>query len=296
MSLRLEMLQIARLAPQLLGESTPLVMRFFQARQMANGLFQDRQGQGDLYYTVFGLEGLMALSVTPETAALRNTLLEWRDTPPADLVHLCCLARAWAWVEGGIPPALAADLAARLARYRAADGGFSPEPGAAHGTAYACYLAVGAYQDLGQPVPEAERILDCLTALRTPDGGWTNTRASRAAGGATNPTAAALAVLRQLDQPPPSEAADWLFGQAHPQGGFRATPQTPLPDLLSTATALHALAGLDAPLPPPLKERCLDFVDSLWTNEGGFHGHWADDALDCEYTWYGLLALGHLSL
>ena len=43
-------------------------------------------------------------------------------------------------------------------------------------------------------------------------------------------------------------------------------------------------------------ERCLDFVDSLWNADGGFHGNWTDDYLDCEYTFYGLLALGHLSL
>ena len=45
-----------------------------------------------------------------------------------------------------------------------------------------------------------------------------------------------------------------------------------------------------------LREPCLDFVDSLWTNRGGFFGTWADDAVDCEYTYYALLALGHLSL
>jgi hypothetical protein len=45
-----------------------------------------------------------------------------------------------------------------------------------------------------------------------------------------------------------------------------------------------------------IKEPCLDFVDTLWTNQGGFYGNWADDTLDCEYTYYGLLALGHLSL
>jgi prenyltransferase beta subunit len=294
MSLRLEMLQAARRAPRLLGESTPLVARFFRSRQTPSGLFPDRQGRGDLYYTVFGLEGLTALASPPNTAVLRNTLLEWRDHPPADLVHLCCLARAWAWVEGGVPAETAAVLSARLARYRAADGGFSPEPGAARGTAYGCYLALGAYQDLGRPLPEAERLADALAALRPADGGWANSAASRAAGSATNPTAAALAVLRQLGRPRPPEAADWLLAQAHPQGGFRAAPQAPLPDLLSTATALHALAGMNVPLPSSLKERCLDFVDSLWTNAGGFHGHWADDALDCEYTWYGLLALGHL--
>ena len=44
-----------------------------------------------------------------------------------------------------------------------------------------------------------------------------------------------------------------------------------------------------------LRDPCLDFVDSLWTNRGGFFGTWADDTVDCEYTFYALLALGHLS-
>ena len=73
-------------------------------------------------------------------------------------------------------------------------------------------------------------------------------------------------------------------------------PQAPIPDLLSTATALHALACLERPLPSAARERCLDFLDTLWSAEGGFHGHWADDHLDAEYTFYGLLALGHLSV
>jgi len=45
-----------------------------------------------------------------------------------------------------------------------------------------------------------------------------------------------------------------------------------------------------------VKEPCLDFIDTLWNSQGAFYGTWEDDALDCEYTYYGLLALGHLSL
>ena len=45
-----------------------------------------------------------------------------------------------------------------------------------------------------------------------------------------------------------------------------------------------------------LKEPCLDFIDTLWTAAGGFHGTWDDEELDLEYTYYGLLALGHLSM
>ena len=58
-----------------------------------------------------------------------------------------------------------------------------------------------------------------------------------------------------------------------------------------------ARAGRGAcPALEPIKEPCLDFIDSLWTNSGGFYGSWGDDLQDCEYTFYALLALGHLSL
>jgi prenyltransferase beta subunit len=136
-----------------------------------------------------------------------------------------------------------------------------------------------------------------LKWLETDDDAWTNEvfGRTRMPVGATNATAAAVTVLRNLNMPVNTAVGDWLLAQAHPHGGFVAVPGAPLPDLLSTATALHALAGLEVSF-ETIKERCLDFVDSLWTNEGGFHGNWADDHLDCEYTCYGLLALGHLAV
>ena len=113
--------------------------------------------------------------------------------------------------------------------------------------------------------------------------------------GLTTTTAAAVLVLRQLGVSPGRDAGMWLLDRCYPRGGFFASPATPVPDLLSTATALHALAAMHLPL-GGLREPCLDFVDSLWTNRGGFFGTWADDEADCEYTYYALLALGHLSL
>jgi prenyltransferase beta subunit len=68
-----------------------------------------------------------------------------------------------------------------------------------------------------------------------------------------------------------------------------------MPDLLSTAVALHALSGLEVDL-SSVREHCLDFIDTLWTNDGSFHGNWTDEILDTEYTFYGLLALGHLAV
>ena len=79
------------------------------------------------------------------------------------------------------------------------------------------------------------------------------------------------------------------------QVGFFAMPFAPIPDLLTTATALHALETLEVSF-EHLKESCLDFIDSLWSTKGAFYGNWEEETLDCEYTFYGLLALGHLSL
>ena len=58
MSIRLEMIQVARLAPELLGDAAGLVRSFMIKQLHDNGGFVDRKGDPDLYYTVFGLDGL----------------------------------------------------------------------------------------------------------------------------------------------------------------------------------------------------------------------------------------------
>ena len=296
MSLRLEMLQVARLATKLLGDSSSLVVQFLQSQQHAEGGFKNRDGVTDLYYTAFGLEGFLALQRDFSIASLQKYLKGFGIGDGLDFVHLCCLARCWAGLAAyghDFPSGTRPAIARALNAYRTSDGGFHSIKGATAGTVYGCFLALGAYHDVNEPLPEPLKVVQCLKHLETPDGAWSNERGMPI--GSTNATAAAVAVLRNLGVPINSCVGDWLLARVHKQGGFVAAPNTPLPDLLSTATALHALAGLQAPL-ETIKESCLDFVDSLWTNQGGFHGHWADDVLDCEYTYYGLLALGHLSL
>jgi len=67
-----------------------------------------------------------------------------------------------------------------------------------------------------------------------------------------------------------------------------------IPDLLSTATALHALSLVGASM-DEMREKHLDYLDMLWSPQGGFRGHLADNVVDCEYTYYGLLSLGCLA-
>lgn len=340
------MLQVARLAPRLLGDSADRVRHFLFSQLHASGGFLNRAGEPDLYYTVFGLEGLAALQIEPPATDIAAYLRTFGDGANLDLVHLCCLARCWADLstsgfttalraaspperlrpppstQGAVPGAAAAPgrqvrgsresgwdptsnekaggrgdwcntVAQRIQDFRAADGGYHREAGAPHGSVYGAFLALGAYEDLRLPLPDAEGVLRAVRRLVARDGGYANVAAAQV--GSTPATAAAVMLLRHLDEEPDSGLVDWLLARCRPDGGFFAAPAAPMPDLLSTATAIHALVAMHAPI-EAIKEPCLDFIDSLWTSQGAFHGSWADDALDCEYTFYGLLALGHLSL
>jgi prenyltransferase beta subunit len=289
------MLQIARVAQKALGDSAALVRDFLLRQITSEGGGADRAGRPDLYYTIFVLAGLEALQAEIPRGRVGKFVGSFGDGGDLDFVHLGALARCRAAIgEGNVQPAFSDAILARLEAFRTADGGYDVKPGTAHGNAYGCFVALGAYQDLSREIPEPLHMVQCLKFLETPDGAWGNVRGMRA--GTVPATAAAITLLHQLGMPIHAAAGDWLLSQIHSDGGWLAVPGAPIPDLLSTATALHALACLDRPLPDALREKCLDFVDTLWSAEGGFHGHWADDALDAEYTFYGLLALGHLTV
>ena len=83
MSLRLEMLQVARLAPRLLGDGAELVRAFLRGQFGRGGGGLDRDGHEDLYYTIFAIAGLQALHA---------------------LVGLCWNLTRWASEELRLPP------------------------------------------------------------------------------------------------------------------------------------------------------------------------------------------------
>ena len=292
------MLQVARLARRSLGDAADLVVSFLRSSACADGGFGNRGGRRDLYYTPFALDGLIALDAAESAGGHAEATLAWLDAlgdgGGLDFVHRCCLARAWAaQPPESCPPERREAIARGIAAHRAADGGFSSRVAADRGTAYGCFLAVNAHDDLKQPLADRERIARCIESLRSDDGGFSNEPGRPA--GSTTATAAAIATLRSLDRPVPAEAAAWLLARRHPAGGFTAAPDAPIPDLLSTAVALHALDAIDAPWREH-REEILDFLDTLWTAAGGFHGSWADDEPDSEYTFYGLVALGHATV
>ncbi len=287
------MLQVARLAPKLLDEAGDRVVEFLQGQFNEDGGGNNRAGESDLYYTVFTLDGLIAMRAQIPIDRVRGYLHHFEHGQDLDFVHLCCLSRCWAAIgHDGLADSTRDLIIARIEAFRSADGGYHATKSASSGSVYHSFLALGAYQDLARNLPNPNDVCESTYALQTEDGAFTNEK--RAREGTTTTTAAAVTLLRHLEGAVPAQAGAWLRDQAHAEGGFKAAPRAPMPDLLSTATTLHALAGLHVAF-DDLKESCLDFVDSLWTGKA-FCGHWADDVHDSEYTYYGLLALGHLSL
>jgi len=282
-----------------LADSTDAVRQFFCRHVCDDGGFEGRDGYSDLYYTVFGLEASMALDARIPYERVADYLDRFGAGHRLDLVHLASLIRCRTNVADRlgtqIDRATREAMTVRLMQFQCADGGFSTSAGAARGHVYGSFLALGACQDLQIDDLDPEMLLASVQSLKMPDGGYSNEPTMNVS--ATAATAAAVTIFHYLQRPIPESAIQWLLARAAASGGFAALPlpaDLTVPDLLSTATALHALA-LAGVSPETLREPNLDYLDVLWNTRGGFHGHPADDVLDCEYTYYGLLSLGDLA-
>ncbi|NBB95396.1 MAG: hypothetical protein GVY16_06605 [Planctomycetes bacterium] len=291
MTIRERMIAAARRAVFCVGLEPETVVQSLRAQQQEGGAFTDRAGRADLYYTVFGVEGLLALDQPIDGDALAAWLATI-DPAALDLVHAAALARVWADLPGrAMPEPMRRALLDIVARHRSDDGGFAGLPACPQAGPYGCFLALGALQDLDAPEAIPYGLADALDVLRRRDGGFP----AAPGGPAVLPTtAAAVVTLAQLGQPAQTADADWLGTQRDASGGFCVGGAADAPDLLSTAVALMALRQIDRPLAGSAAEACRQFVLSLQGDDGGFHAVPAGSTSDCEYTFYGLLALGCL--
>jgi len=289
MTIRQEMLTAAKRSANLLGESASLVISFVRGQLTPAGGFRGRSDTPDLYYSLFALDTLIALESAPPVETIGPWIASFGDGADLDLVHLACLARCRAAV-GQTGDAQA--ILRRIEAYRGDDGGYAESPAQAAGTAYGCFLALGAYQDIGAPMGDPDAMAESLTNLQRPEGGFGNS--AEIPGASVPATAAAITVQRHLDRGVNEAARAWLARQIKPDGGMGAWSGAPTSDLLSTAVGLHALRHCGTAF-DDVRKRCLDFIDSLWSSHGGFRGYQGDETLDCEYAFYGLLALGNLA-
>ena len=162
-SLRLEMLQVARLAPKQLGESRDLVTAFLRAAsEPGRRLSGSRRRERPLLHR---LRARRAASPCRNDLPIEQTaayLERFGDGAGLDFVHLACLARGWAALRRRPTPRSSIDCSPASKRAGSDDGGYATTPRAAHGTAYGAFLAMGAYQDLGRALPAAESVVSSL--------------------------------------------------------------------------------------------------------------------------------------
>lgn len=297
MALWPDMIRCASRGAAALGASAPRPEEFLRGQAAAGGGFLNRGGQPDLYYAAFALSALRALGAAP-AASVAGYLDSFAADGSLDLIHRSCLARSWASLPTGEGnPDVRRDsprdaLAASLARWRAVGGGFAQEPGADHGTVYGAFLALGAYQDCGAACPDEEEVARSVLSCRAADGGFAN--APGESDGLAPITAGAVAVLHAMGRPVEDQWGRWLIDSCFRDGGFVAHPLSPEPDLLSTAVSLHAVELCGLSLDEPQRHACAGFILSLQAPSGGFRGAASDPQADCEYTFYALLALGHV--
>jgi prenyltransferase beta subunit len=282
---------LGRSAGMIDTEARRHIADFVRKRRCSDGGFHGRDhGKSDLYYTAFAAAVLGGLKQWQGLGGLPRYLRKVMKRGKLDFVHHVCLIRLHAHV---FPLKSLKPLWAQLESFRSADGGYHhAQSNAAQGSAYGAFMAWLAYAEGRRVPPDVDKLVRSLEALHCQDGGYAN-EANMERGNA-NATAAALLVRHWSGQPVSKEETDWLLSCAHPQGGFRAAPETPLPDLLSTATAVYALESMGIPL-DHVRAGCLTLADLLWQDSGGFSGHPADECADCEYTFYALLTLGSLA-
>lgn len=285
-TLSIRLMNTVRNGKQRLGkEALRRMVRFVGSQRTDDGAFVNKSGEADIYYTFFGwcLSGLLGIG---SDAGRRAAYLEQQPVAQMDLVHYaaymrCRLLHAWMkgermrWLLNPVFPVGIRNLTS-----------FAGVPHQDTDSPYTRFIRLSLLEDTGHKEKEKDRVLETLERYRVPEGGYTNVSARKVA--TTNATAAALAVIGQLKGYKPGEDLFYLRDTQEETGGFKATKASPVPDLLSTATALFILKNYG--IRP--RHSAADFIEAHGLDSGGFAATlWENDG-DVEYLFYGLLALG----
>ena len=263
---------------------------FLATQRAADEAFVNKAGQADLYYTSFGWVLAYILGFPLDRKKMLH-YLDGLDPTALDVVHTAAYLRCRTLLRAFKVPSWTAALwrFAQPLKERLARRDFTSADYPHHDphSPYAQFIRLMLREDLGEETESSARAtISSLEKYHTPIGGFSNEKGFPTP--SVNATAAALAVQGQLMGYWPNETVDHLWRTQEETGGFRADPQAPLPDLLSTATALFVLKCYHrSPRVSPQS-----FVEAHWLDSGGFGATLWDQESDTEYLFYGLLALG----
>ena len=263
---------------------------FIEGARTVDGGFADRGGKSDLYYTLFGVASTRALRGRIRRRDL-GAYLDRQALDPLDLVHLTCLIQCQRLCHPlGVPRRTRRQVLVNMARFRTPDGGFAEQGSRPDATPYGTYLAVLAHDVLGSRIPDEDHLSAVASRLLR------HSLSSPCGPLGLSATASAILVAQSLGCEIAVDQAVAQLNRFRPANtGFLACVDAPSPDLLSTAVAAFTRRRLGRPIAGVEAAEIAAFVQSLWHEKGGFRGGEHDDDPDCEYTFYGLLALGSLT-
>lgn len=272
--------------------------RFLLSRQMESGGFCGREGDADLYYTGFAVRALAVSGGLPpesrDSVAAWLSAFEVRKLGVIDLLSWLYSALV-VQASGGVdlltasPPEFADQITESIESLRTRDGGYAKAQGGTLGSTYQSFMVALTYELLGRPMPRRNAMIQFLYDRQRDDGGFVEIAPMKRSG--TNPTAAAVALLRQLnamDDDIADDVAGFLTDVVSAEGGFQANTRVPFADGLSTFTGLltaHDLGRRDILGADTIRYW---LVNSLELPDGGFKGADWDQQADVEYTFYGL--------
>lgn len=286
-SITIKMLKtIERGRESLSDEARELIAEFISSQKGENGGFVDKQGREDVYYSSFGWLLQFVFGIENDTKAM-EAYLDKVEPAAADVIHYAAYMRCRliATAQRGYGLGAVMTLFKRHKLRRAEE--FDIWPNDDSKSPYSQFIWLSLLEDSNNV--ELWNDNNSLSEYIALDGGYANLK--RQSEGSVNATAAALMVRGAREGfDAKQQGVEYLLKAQTVTGGFKATESTPMPDLLSTATALFTLRCYDVKPHYSTKE----FIEAHWLNCGGFTATLLDNSCDVEYLFYGLLALGTL--
>lgn len=285
---------VSRLTP----ERKEQLQRFFLSFETPEGAFLGKRGidhssVGDLYYSAFAIRGLFLLDALSHAKCFeRNVrfydLQQQSNLSAVEQVSLIFCNVLLSLTQGRELTENDRNQAKiELRRFRRPDGCFATSEKSAYSSTYQTFLTATAFEMLGLETEKQAIPVVPILSRQQSDGGFVELEKLHRSG--TNPTAAAVGLLKIRGHEPNDAAAciNFLLARQLSSGGFQANTQVPLPDLLSSFTAIIALDDLGA------VNRCnlnglRQFITSMRADDGGYFGAAWDRQSDVEYTFYGL--------
>lgn len=261
---------------------------FVESQKTDEDVFVNKNNTADLYYTMFGWLLACVLNIRLDNKKT-SSYLEQQNAEQMDLIHYAAFIRCRLLrkiLSGSKIKLLLNRISATPVK---ALHEFDRFPHDDAESPYSQFIRLSLLEDANRKTGDKEEIKKSLSEYKVPGGGYSNIKGNGFA--STNATVAALAVSGQLYGYKENEDIRFLQGLQQESGGFAAATDSPIPDLLSTATALFMLRCYN--MQPEISPR--DFIDAHWLDSGGFSATLLEETSDVEYTFYGLLALGTMA-